>query len=113
MRIAILLFTSPVQNDNSEYVLEIARSLRGAGNDVRIFLLGDGVYNAWNRLVTDRVETVVSRLSEERLDMTACSTCSTFRGVDSLIEGARMGTLEDLVEMVEQCDIMLNFTSER
>lgn len=112
MKVGILLFTSPVQHDNSEHVLLISRELRSAGNDVRVFLLGDGVYNASSRLVSDRVETVVSRLKEEGIPLTACSTCSAYRGVDSVTENAKLGTLEDLVEMVEECDIMLNFTSE-
>ena len=112
MKVAILLFTSPVQHDNSEHVLEIAKGLAASGNEVRIFLLGDGVYNASTKLVTDRVETVVSRIRDEHLDMTACTTCATFRGVDSVVEGAKLGTLEDLVDMVEECDVLLNFTSE-
>lgn len=112
MKIGILLFTSPVQHDNSEHVLMLATALRAAGNSVRLFLLGDGVYNASSRLVTEKVETVVRRMRDEHLDMTACSTCATYRGVDSVVEGARLGTLEDLVEMVDECDVMLNFTSE-
>lgn len=112
VKVGILLFTSPVQHDNSEHVLRVAHSMKENGDTVRLFLLGDGVYNASSRLVSDRVETVVSRMKDEALDMTACYTCATYRGVDSLIEGARLGTLEDLVEMVEECDVLLNFTSE-
>ena len=112
MMVGILLFTSPVQHDSSEHVLALATSLRASGNEVRIFLLGDGVYNASARLISDRVETVVSRMKDERLDITACSTCATYRGVDAVIDSARLGTLEELVEMTEQCDVLLNFTSE-
>lgn len=112
MKVGILLFTSPVQHDNSEHVLMLARAMRQKGDTVKLFLLGDGVYNASSRLVSDKVETVVSRMKDEGLDITACFTCATYRGVDSLIDGARLGTLEDLVEMVEQCDVLLNFTSE-
>lgn len=112
MKVGILLFTSPVQHDNSEYVLHLSTELRSAGHDVTVFLLADGVYNASSRLVSGKVETVVSRLKDEGVKLTACSTCSAYRGVDKVTENAKLGTLEDLVEMVEDCDIMLNFTSE-
>ena len=108
----ILLFTSPVQHDNSEHVLHIARELRSAGNDVSVFLLGDGVYNASSRLVSEKVETVVSRMKEENIPLIACSTSSAYRGVECVTDNAKLGTLEDLVDMVVDCDIMLNFTSE-
>lgn len=112
MIVAILLFTSPVQHENSTQVLEIARALKSAGHRVRIFLLGDGVYNASAHLLSNRVETVVAEMQSEGLEMTACTTCATYRGVDRVITGSELGTLEDFTEIVEGCDILLNFTSE-
>lgn len=112
MKVAILLFTSPVQHENSEHVLQVAHALRAAGNQVRIFLLGDGVYNASKSLVPESVETVVTRIRDEGFDMTACTTCATYRGVDKVLPGARLGTLEDLVDMADDCDVFLNFTWE-
>ncbi len=113
VRCLFILFSSPVQHREAEYVLEKAAALSGEGHTVSVFLLGDGTYNASMPLSRKGAAEVVAGFAGlGGVNIICCSTCSAMRGVSTLIEKAKMGGLEDLVEEIETADAIFSYTAE-
>jgi sulfur relay (sulfurtransferase) complex TusBCD TusD component (DsrE family) len=114
LNVAVLIFSSPVQHRNTEHALDVIRLLVEQGGSVNVFLLGDGVYNSQRKIADSGVDNAASSLSQLRVTVVNCSTCARLRGIveEDLIGGAKNGSLEDLVEFVENADIVLSFTEE-
>ncbi len=115
-RLGILLFTSPVQHRASETVAGIAGAAADAGHEVRIFCLGDGVYNTSRAIAAVSDDNPVRRLAAlgPRADLVSCTTCARFRGLaeGDLVPNGRLGTLEDLSELLAGSDRFLTFSTE-
>ncbi len=115
-RLGILLFTSPVQHRASETVYGIAAAAADAGHDVGVFCLGDGVYNTSRAIAAASEESPVRRLASlgGRIGLVSCTTCARFRGLTEpdLIANARLGTLEDLTDLLARADRFLTFSAE-
>ncbi len=115
-RLGLLVFVSPVQHRAPDTAVAIADAAVGAGHAVSLFLLADGVYLASRALLNAPEETAVHRLSRlaGRAEVVTCATCARFRGLrdEDLFPGARNGTLEDLVDLLNSSDRFLAFTGE-
>ena len=114
--LGMLLFVSPVQHRWPEVAAGLAEAAAAEGHRVRVFCLGDGVYNTSRRMADPATETVVHRFAAlaGKASFVNCSTCARFRGVDdgSLIANAKNGTLEDLIDLISGSDRLLSFTQE-
>ncbi|MEM3670605.1 MAG: DsrE family protein [Thermoprotei archaeon] len=110
--VLILLFTSPVQHRNAEKALSLAKAFSEAGDAVKVFLLGDGVYNGSNLFLSRFPDSAAGQLTElPSVNVAACTTCVKTRCVD-LSPKVFEGGLEDLCEYVEQSEITISLTSE-
>ena len=110
-----ILNDPPYGTERSYNALRLARSLLNAGQEVRVFLMGDaaacaaagqkvpqGYYN-----LGDMLGTVARRNGE----ISVCGTCMDARGIaeSDLAEGARRGTLTQLTEWTSWADKALVF----
>jgi uncharacterized protein involved in oxidation of intracellular sulfur len=115
-RLGILLFASPVQHRMANTALALADAAGRHGHGVTVFFLGDAVYCTSRALAAADAEGVAHRFAglPSSVDLVNCSTCARFRGLDddALIENARNGTLEDLVELFGASDRFLALTGE-
>lgn len=114
--LGILLFASPVQHRMAGTAVDLADAAGRGGHTVTIFLLGDAVYCTSRALAAADAEGVVHRFAglPPSVSLVNCSTCARFRGLpdDALIGNARNGTLEDLVELLEDSDRFLALTGD-
>ncbi len=79
---------------------------------VNIFLVEDGVYVAKKGQMADlRVEDMLKDAIKSGVDVKLCGSCSKARGLskEEIVEGAEIGTMEDLVGWVDRCDKVLIF----
>jgi predicted peroxiredoxin len=82
-----------------------------AGKNTKVFLLDEGVYLAKKGLADnvraatgDSADDLILYLQEYDVPIIACTPCAAARKIteDDLIEGARMGTAKELIEL--SCD---------
>ncbi len=59
MKLGILLTTSP-ENENTNTVIAISSAAREAGHEVSVFLMYDGVYNAYKKEFAELIDKGVS-----------------------------------------------------
>ncbi len=59
MKLGILLTTSP-ENENTNTVIAISKAARNAGHEVSVFLMHDGVYNAYKKEFAELIDKGVS-----------------------------------------------------
>ncbi len=114
--LGILLFVSPVQHRLPETAARLAEAAGRQGHRATVFFLGDAVYCTGRALARADPDGVAHRFSQlpSSVALVNCSTCARFRGLgdDALIENARNGTLEDLVDLVGTADRFLALTEE-
>lgn len=114
--LALLLFSSPIQHRGPETAVTIAEAAAAEGHSVSVYLLADGVYCTSRALLDAPEPTVVHRFRAlpRSVELVNCVTCARFRGLGdgALLENARNGTLEDLVERITSADAFLAFTGE-
>ncbi len=72
MKLGILLTTSP-ENENTNTVIAMSKAAKEAGHEVSIFLMYDGVYNAYKKefaeLIDKGVNIAVCALNAEQRRM--------------------------------------------
>lgn len=115
MKTLFILNDAPYGTERSYNGLRLARTLLKAGEQVKVFLIGDaaacahagqkvpqGFYN-----IGDMLGMIVRAGAE----IGVCGTCMDARGIadDHLIEGAARGTLDLLTEWTLQSDKVLVF----
>lgn len=94
--------------------LAIALSKR-AGNDVRVFLLGDAVTCAMaNQRVPDgyyHLDRMIGSAAHHGAAVGCCGTCLDARGIDDdhLTKGARRSNLDELTDWTEWADNVATF----
>ena len=115
-RLGMLLFASPVQHRIVETAVDLAAAAARQGHSVTMFLLADGVYCSSRALLSAPEESVLHRIAglPASVELVNCGTCARFRGLDedALLPHARNGTLEDLVDLLSDCDRFLGLTGE-
>jgi len=113
----ILLCESPFQNEAADHAIEISKSALDKGHMVDIFLMMDGVYNLINTQSGEafHMDSNSDRF-KELLDMGArissCRVCMELRGItkEMIPEGADIGGIFDLSEMMSEADVVLSMT---
>ncbi|MEM3852596.1 MAG: DsrE family protein [Methanomassiliicoccales archaeon] len=112
LRFLCLLFTSHLQHQNTILLVRTAERLLDAGHEVCVFMIGDGVYNAFGKIGGRGTSAAAEMLRLKGAEFICCSTCVSMRGGLELAEGVRQGTLEELAERMERADAVLNYTGE-
>jgi sulfur relay (sulfurtransferase) complex TusBCD TusD component (DsrE family) len=97
--LGIMLTTTP-ENENTHTVVRIAEAALASGNEVRIFLMCDGVHNV--------KDARFMSLSGKGAQLSLCAYNTDQRSVNQC-EGILWGSQYDLAGIVEECDRFLAF----
>jgi uncharacterized protein involved in oxidation of intracellular sulfur len=116
MQVLFILNDSPHASRRSYNGLRLAVSLaRSSNNQVRVFLLGDGVICALAGVnpadASYNVQELFRQLTQRDVPVGVCRTCMEQRGLPDtmMIEGARRSTMDDLTAWTEEADKVLVF----
>ena len=115
-RVLVVLNDPPYGTERSWNGLRMAGALvRREGVEVRVFLFGDAVGCAVsNQKVPDgyyHLDRMVLSVLRHGGEVSCCGTCMDARGVadQSLVEGARRGSLEQAADWTLWAERILNF----
>jgi uncharacterized protein involved in oxidation of intracellular sulfur len=115
MTVTIIVNSSPYGTEGPYNALRLADALRVGGQEVELFLMGDGVHTARRgqdpRGAHASLETMLEDLIDRGIVVTCCGTCCGTRGLAQvdLIEGSATGTIHDLAKLIGACDRVVSF----
>jgi uncharacterized protein involved in oxidation of intracellular sulfur len=118
MKHLFVLNDPPYGTERSYNGLRLARELLknpASGNEVRVFLLGDGVACAKaNQRVPAgyyHLESFIKTIVRAGADVGLCGSCLDARGITEaeIIEGTRRGSMAQLAEWTQWADKVLVF----
>ncbi|MEW6242854.1 MAG: DsrE family protein [Bacillota bacterium] len=112
-KICILVQTGPYTYENLDTALALARSAKGAGVSVALFLYVDGVISVNSKIDSPgerNLSQLLADLIREGVEVSACGACSKFRGITKqlYVDGATMGSIVDMAEMLEDADALVS-----
>jgi uncharacterized protein involved in oxidation of intracellular sulfur len=106
---------SPHGSQRAYNGLRLAASLSRVSGALRVFLLGDGVICALNRLDPAHADynpqELLRQIAGNGGEIAVCGTCLEARGIkdDMLISEARRGTLDGLTQWTEEAEKVITF----
>jgi tRNA 2-thiouridine synthesizing protein D len=109
-KVAILLFTTPLQFQNSDTAIEFINAALEKGHEVTIIGMGDGVYNAAKFLIVEDMPSPVGRfkeMSEKGVKFVNCFPCCTARGLKpetDFIPSASIESTTTVLEIMRDAD---------
>jgi uncharacterized protein involved in oxidation of intracellular sulfur len=115
MKVLLLVEHPPYGGEGPYNALRLADALLERGDWVDLFFIGDGVHAA--RAGQDpsgaavSVEDQLLGVLERGAEVMLCGTCCRSRGlaVEQVVEGARIGTIRDLADLVAGADKVVTF----
>lgn len=114
-KLLMLLFSSPMQFQNTNTVFNFAEAAANLGHEVAVFCDIDGVYNLLASQLSDEENSAakVARLVEKGIQVLACVESARRRGINmkNLIHGVKKSSLAKLVELMEEFDRVVIFKS--
>jgi len=114
-KLLIILFSSPMQFQNTDTVYEFAKATIEEGHEVMVFCDLDAVYNLMASQILPDQKTPTKKLAElisKGVHFLACGESTRLRSIDSkkeLIKGAIESSLGELALLVEQSDRVIAF----
>ena len=113
MKIGIIIQTEPCGYQDFGTAHQVAMAALEKGHEVQVFLLDESVIAAQKKvkMVGERqVNKMIRDLTDRKVRIVTCGACCMFRGItsDMLVEGAEMGGLTDLAEIIQWADRILN-----
>jgi uncharacterized protein involved in oxidation of intracellular sulfur len=116
LKTLLILNEAAYGNERSYNGLRLAGALaKRADNEVKVFLIGDGVTcAAAHQKVPDgfyHLDRMIQLVAQHQGEIGCCSSCLDARGIDDehLARGARRATLEQLAEWTEWADKVVSF----
>ena len=112
----IILFSSPMQFQNTDTVYEFAKAAVEEGHEVMVFCDVDAVYNLMASQILADQKTPAKKLAElitKGVNFLACRESARLRGIDSkkaLIKGAVESSLGELTLLMDQSDKIIAFS---
>lgn len=103
-KIAVLLFTTPLQFQNSDTAIEFIKAAIERGHEVTVIGLGDGVYNAVKHFIVQDMPSPVGKfkeLSEKGVKFVNCFPCCTARGLKPETDFIPTATIESTTTVLE------------
>ena len=106
---------SPYGSELPYNALRLAGALLLKEHWVELFFLGDGVHTARRdqdpRGAQVSLEEMLTELIGKGATVTLCGTCCQTRGVGAadVVDGARLGTIHDLADLVARSDRVVSF----
>jgi sulfur relay (sulfurtransferase) complex TusBCD TusD component (DsrE family) len=114
-KLLIVLFTPPIQSQNTDTVYEFAKAAIGEGHEVTVFCDADATYNLMaSQIVPDQATPAgkMAQLIKVGVKVLVCGESARLRGIDlqnNLIKGAVRSSLGKLAELMEQNDRIIAF----
>ena len=115
-QLLMVLFSSPMQFQNTDTVYKFAKAAVEEGHEVTVFCDLDAVYNLLTNQVLPDQKTPAKKLVElinKGIHFLACSESARLRGIHSrkaLIEGAIESSLGELALLMDQSDRVVAFS---
>jgi len=112
----IILFSSPMQFQNTDTVYEFAKAAVEGGHEVMVFCDVDGVYNLVASQILSDQKTPAKKLAElvdKGVRFLVCMESARLRGIDSkkaLIKGAVESSLGELAILIDEADRVVAFS---
>jgi len=116
-KLLIVLFSPPMQVQNTDTVFEFAKAAVEEGHEVTVFCDIDAVYNLIaSQVLPDKI-TPASKIAElvgRGVHVLACRESARLRGIDTkkaLIKGVVESSLGKLAELMDESDRVVAFGS--
>jgi len=114
-KLLIILFSPPLQHQNTDTVYEFAKTAIEEGHKVSVFCDTDAVYNLVARQILPDQTTPAKKLAElieKGVRVLVCQQSARLRGVDvekRLIRGVVKSSLGELAQLMEDSDRVVSF----
>jgi len=114
-KLLIILFSPPLQSQDTDTVYELAKAALEIGHEVTVFCDIDATYNLMaSQVLPDQTTPAskVAQLIKAGVHILACRESARLRGIDvqkNLIEGVVEGSLGRLAELMEEADRIVAF----
>jgi len=114
-KLLIVLFSPPMQSQNTDTVYEIARAALEEGHEVTLFCDVDAAYNLMASQILPNQTTPASKIAQlikAGVQVQVCKGSARLRGLDqakNLIEGVVESSLGRLTELMEKVDRVVAF----
>jgi sulfur relay (sulfurtransferase) complex TusBCD TusD component (DsrE family) len=112
----MILFSSPMQFQNTDTVYEFAKAAVEEGHEVMVFCDVDAVYNLMASQILPDQKTPAKKLAElipKGVHFLVCMESARLRGIDSkeaLTKGAIKSSLGELALLMDQSDRVVAFS---
>lgn len=114
-KLLIVLFSPPMQSQNTDTVFELANAAVELGHEVTVFCDIDAVYNLLAKQILPNESTPASKLAQlikEGVHVLACRESARLRGLDvknEFLKGVVESSLGRLAELMEEADRVVAF----
>ena len=114
-KLLVILFSSPLQYQNTETVCEFANAAVEEGHQVSVFCDADGVYNlVTSQALPDQMTFTkkLAELMEKGVQVLVCQQSARLRGIDvetALVKGVMKSSLGELAQLIEGSDRVISF----
>jgi len=114
-KLLIVLFSAPMQSQNTDTVFELAKAAVEIGHEVTIFCDIDAVYNLIAKQILPNQSTPASKLNQlikQGVQILACRESARLRGLDikgEFLQGVVESSLGRLAELMEEADRVIAF----
>jgi sulfur relay (sulfurtransferase) complex TusBCD TusD component (DsrE family) len=114
-KLLIILFSPPIQSQNTDTVHEFAKAAVEMGHEVTVFCDVDATYNLLaKQALSNKASPAnkVVKLIEKGVHVLACTESARLRGIDvktDFIEGVVESSLGKLAELMEENDRIVAF----
>jgi len=114
-KLLIILFSAPLQSQNTDTVYELAKAAVEMGHEVTVFCDVDATYNLLASQILPNQTTPAAKIAQlikMGVKVLVCRESARLRGIDvqkNLIEGVVESSLGRLAEMMEQHDRVVAF----
>lgn len=117
-KLLIILFSSPLQHQNTDTVYEFARAAVEGGHEVSVFCDADAVYNlVASQILLDQMTPAkkLAKLIDMGVRVLVCQQSARLRGIEvekELIEKVMKSSLGELTQLMEESDRVVSFNVE-
>jgi len=114
-KLLIILFSSPLQYQNTDTIYEFAKAAAEAGHEVSVFCDVDAVYNLMASQILPEQMTPAKKfvkLIEKGVRVLVCQKSARLRGIDvekALIKRVMKSSLGELAQLIEESDRVVSF----
>lgn len=114
MNVLIILNEGPLTGEKAYNALRIGTQFLKDGHQLKLYLIGDGVYNVMGNTKAApgafHIEAMMEEIVKLGGDVKMCTTCGNTRGLADLkiVQGATWTNLKTLTDWVIECDKVIN-----